>query len=81
MGLNPHLGVKAVLIGQKLNQVKAQLPHGEFGNWLKENCRVSQNHANKYMKLAKENPEYLNYSRVSNLSIKAAYALLLVFVL
>ena len=40
------------------------------------NCRVSQNHANKYMKLAKEKPEYLNYSSKSNLDISTAYALL-----
>ena len=67
---------KAALIGQKLNQAKQQLSHGEFGEWLKVNCRVSQNHANKYMKLAKEKPEFLNYSSTSNFSIEAAYALL-----
>ena len=59
-------------------QAKQQLPHGEFGDWLKGNCRVKQRQANDYMKLAVDMPELLN-SNVNNclhLSIHAAYALL-----
>lgn len=69
---------KAALIGQKLNQAKQQLPHGEFGDWLKVNCRVTQRQAQKYMKLAIDMPELLNSNTkfTSHLKIEAAYALL-----
>ncbi len=59
-------------------QAKQQLPHGEFGEWLKVNCRVKQRQANDYMKLAVDMPELLdsNSRHAANLSVRAAYALL-----
>ena len=57
-------------------QTKQQLPHGEFGDWLKVNCRVKEDMARRYMKLANEKPEYLKHDCNRVLSIQAAYALL-----
>ena len=57
-------------------QAKQQLPHGEFGDWLKVNCRVKEDMARRYMKLANEKPEYLNCDSNNNLDISTAYALL-----
>lgn len=39
-------------VGKRLIQAKALLPHGEFGNWLKNNFGLSHNAANKFMKCA-----------------------------
>ena len=35
--------------GELLLQVKAELPHGEFGKWLAENVTVSERQAQRYM--------------------------------
>lgn len=38
--------------GELLLQVKAELPHGEFGKWLAENVTVSERQAQRYMQKA-----------------------------
>lgn len=42
-----------VKAGQALVSVKEQLPHGEFGPWIKSNCRISSRRVRHYMQLAK----------------------------
>lgn len=66
----------AVQIGQKLNEAKDSLPHGEFGAWLDENCTVKERQAQNYMRLARENPNFLNTQSSAYLGIDAAMALL-----
>jgi hypothetical protein len=39
-------------IGQLLLEAKAELPHGKFLNWLKDNIEVSQRQAQRYMQAA-----------------------------
>jgi hypothetical protein len=58
----------------KLNEVKAALPHGEFGMWLEGNCRVKHRQAQRYMKLANEMPHLLeaNTSSSTFLGLEAA---------
>ena len=65
----------AVQIGLKLNEAKAALLHGEFGEWLEVNCVIKERQAQNYMKLAKEKPDFLNTHRGADLSIKAALEL------
>lgn len=43
-------------VGELLLQVKADLPHGEFGAWLAENVTVSERQAQRYMQAARELP-------------------------
>ncbi|MBQ2876980.1 MAG: DUF3102 domain-containing protein [Clostridia bacterium] len=43
-----------VEIGRRLVEAKAALPHGEWGNWLREEVGFSQSSANNYMKLYEE---------------------------
>ena len=61
-------------IGKRLIEVKEQLPHGEWGKWLKDNVEYSQSTANNLMQI------YLEYSANSqafgNLSYSKAVALL-----
>lgn len=39
--------------GRRLLQVKGKLKHGEFGEWVKENCSFPERTARRYMQLAK----------------------------
>ncbi len=39
-------------IGQLLLEAKAELPHGKFLNWIKDNIEVSQRQAQRYMQAA-----------------------------
>jgi len=61
-------------IGKRLIEVKEQLPHGEWGKWLKDNVEYSQSTANNLMQI------HLEYSANSqafgNLSYSKAVALL-----
>ena len=52
--------IYAAKCGQKLLLAKAQCNHGGFKTWLDENCRVSESHAQRYMKIAKSCPDLLN---------------------
>lgn len=63
----------AVEIGKRLNEAKELVPHGEWGNWLKENVDYSQSTANNFMRLA---DEYGNSQSLENLSYTKALALL-----
>ncbi|GBF73078.1 hypothetical protein PA598K_01363 [Paenibacillus sp. 598K] len=66
----------AVEIGAKLTEAKELVPHGQWGNWLKEHVNYSQSTANNFMRLASE------YSAagpaLQNLSYTQAVALLAV---
>lgn len=44
----------AIQIGRNLKEAKAILPHGEWGNWLKNEVDFSQSTANNYMRLYDE---------------------------
>ena len=68
--------IYAARTGEKLLLAKAQCKHGEFGVWLKENCTVSQNYANKFMRLSTEMPQLLNCDSSNNLNLTQAIALL-----
>lgn len=38
--------------GDLLIEVKKSLPHGQFLNWIKNNCTISERHAQRLMKIA-----------------------------
>ena len=48
--LNKSLSA-ALEIGERLNQVKNELPHGSFGAWIDQNLKFSDRTARSYMKL------------------------------
>jgi hypothetical protein len=51
-----HAGMPFYLAaGEKLLEAKSQLPHGEFGPWIKHNLEISRTSAHRYMKLAQAN--------------------------
>lgn len=64
----------AVEIGKRLNEAKDLVPHGEWGEWLKENVDYSQSTANNFMRLADEYGS--NSQALGNLSYTKALALL-----
>ena len=44
---------KALEIGRMLCEVKKELPHGEWLNWIKDNTSYSQPQCSRYVNLAK----------------------------
>lgn len=48
------IGANIVAIGQALIEAKAQLNHGEWGEWLREKVEFSQSSANNFMAIARE---------------------------
>ena len=60
-------------IGKRLNQVKAIIPHGEWGNYLKDKVSFTQQTANKLMRCAKE---FSNYATSHNLPLSKMFELL-----
>lgn len=71
-------------IGRRLTEAKAILPHGEWGDWLKNRVDFSQKTANDYMKIYKEYGHdqmsllsaSVNSQAISNLSYTKALALI-----
>lgn len=52
---------KAIEIGKELNAAKAEMPHGNWANWLEENFQWSERTAQYFMNIAKRfgnNPEF-----------------------
>ncbi|MCY9733134.1 DUF3102 domain-containing protein [Paenibacillus alvei] len=64
----------AMEIGKRLKEVKELVPHGDWGNWLKENVEYSQSTANNFMRLADEYGS--NSQALGNMSYTKALALL-----
>jgi len=62
----------AVRAGELLFQAKAQLPHGSFGQWLRENVKFSDRTARGYMQLA--GLDEAKRQRVADLSLRQALA-------
>lgn len=44
----------AIEIGRRLKEAKSLLPHGEWGNWLKDKVNFSQSSANNFMRIFEE---------------------------
>jgi hypothetical protein len=42
--------------GKLLLELKKTLPHGQFILWIRENCRISERHAQRYMAVAQGKP-------------------------
>lgn len=61
-------------IGRLLIQAKEQLPHGEWGSWLRDRVEFSERSANNFMRVAREYAS--NPQLVADLGIRKAIALL-----
>jgi hypothetical protein len=67
----------AMTAGDLLLEAKAQVKHGEWLPWLKEQCSMSDRMAQRYIRLAQNRAAIeANASRVSDLSIRGALAML-----
>ena len=70
----------AIQIGERLQEAKDKIGHGNFGDWCKENLNYSQDTAQKFMKLAREygdkNSMLANTAMSRNFSISNALSLL-----
>lgn len=63
--------------GDALIKIKASLPHGEFGNWIAENCEFSDRTARTYMTIAESwGSIAANRKRFRNQSVRQAVKLL-----
>jgi hypothetical protein len=72
--LKQQTALNIVEIGRRLIQAKEQLPHGEWGEWLRNRVEFSHATANRFMQIA---AEFENSSALRNLgSITKIYALL-----
>src|SRR5690348_17160883 len=58
----------AIECGRLLNEMKAKLSHGDFGDWIKKNCTFKRSMAALYMKAAK-NPTALEKSPLRSLNM------------
>lgn len=70
----------AVQIGQRLQEAKAQVGHGEWENWCRENLNYSHEQATRFMKIATEygdeNSPYSKVATSQHFSISKALELL-----
>lgn len=64
----------AIEIGNRLNEAKDLVAHGEWGPWLEANVHYSQSTANNFMRIAEEYGS--NYQAIENLTYTKALALL-----
>lgn len=56
----------AIAIGQRLNEAKEMVAHGEWGEWLKRNVHYSPDNAGRFMSIANE---YANSATSRNLGL------------
>lgn len=66
----------AIQIGERLQEAKEQVGHGNFGQWCKDNLNYSQKTADRFMKVAAEYGDESNWTMLSNISISNALSLL-----
>jgi hypothetical protein len=65
--------IRAVEIGELLEQAKDRVGHGNFEAWLSSHCQLSFSTARRYMKLAEDRPkieEQLKLETASGKSVK-----------
>ena len=67
-------GMSIIEIGKRLHEAKICLPHGEWGNWLKNEVNFSERTAQNFMRIARE---YQNPQMIADMGNSATKALLL----
>ena len=65
----------ALIVGKMLTEAKAQVKHGDWENWLLQNCNLAHRTARAYMRLAKEVPQLddSKRQRVTDLPLREAF--------
>lgn len=66
----------AIEVGERLNEAKGMLAHGDWEGWLKEEVNYSQDTAERLMKIASEKETISNSATLRNLSVTNALKLL-----
>ena len=66
----------AINVGELLKETKPLIGHGDWLNWIKDNCNFSERTAQNYVRMADNKTELLNTKRVSLLSYRDAIKLL-----
>lgn len=64
-----------IVIGKKLIEVKAELPHGQFLPWVAHEFQWSQATANRYMQISAELSNYSCVSSLGDLSMNSLVAI------
>ena len=67
-------GMSIIEIGKRLHEAKLCLPHGEWGNWLKNEVNFSERAAQNFMRIARE---YQNPQMIADMGNSTTKALLL----
>ena len=67
-------GMSMIEIGKRLHEAKICLPHGEWGNWLKNEVKFSERTAQNFMRIARE---YQDPQMIADMGNSATKALLL----
>lgn len=70
-------GMSIIEIGKRLHEAKLCLPHGEWGNWLKNEVNFSERAAQNFMRIARE---YQNPQMIADMGNSTTKALLLLSV-
>ena len=66
----------AINVGELLKETKPLIGHGDWLNWIKDNCNFSERTAQNYIRMADNKTELLNTKRVAHLSYRDAIKLL-----
>lgn len=66
----------AIEVGERLNEAKGMLAHGDWADWLKDEVNYSQDTAERLMKIAAEKETISNSATLRNLSVTNALKLL-----
>ncbi len=69
--LHPLRVKHVVACGKALSQLKELLKHGDFDNWVEEQCALSRATANRYMRLASGADRLTRYMTIREAYIAA----------
>ena len=67
---------RAVKVGELLTEAKALVKHGEWGQWITDNCQFSERTAQNYMRIHERFPELAKAQHVTDLTYREAVGLL-----
>ena len=61
--------MEAARAGKLMIEAKKQVPHGQWSQWIQENCHMTDRNARRYMQLARELPKLGDNRRAEVMSL------------
>ena len=61
--------MEAARAGKLMIEAKKQVPHGQWSQWIQENCHMTDRNARRYMQLARELPKLGDHRRAEVMSL------------